>query len=189
MEHIARVKIIYVSSCRRSDERTKYCHVKCETCLPAARTSPAPRAPLAVRAPVAVTIATASRRHQLSQAPRCLGATSKQAATFLLRCQIPEMEWYELPNLPPADHKLRAWKINCAFITALSTSYTLQRGIICVYLGGKSTAELLPLTLNDSCGIVALYPWHHGGMITGGLIRIRVLMMTSSRGTARKKLK
>ena len=29
----------------------------------------------------------------------------------------------------------------------------------------------------------------HGGMITGGLIRKRVLSMTSSRGTAHKKLK
>ena len=28
----------------------------------------------------------------------------------------------------------------------------------------------------------------HGGMITGGLIRKRVLSMTSSRGTAHKKL-
>ena len=29
----------------------------------------------------------------------------------------------------------------------------------------------------------------HGGMITGGLIRKRVLLMTSPQGTARKKLK
>ena len=30
--------------------------------------------------------------------------------------------------------------------------------------------------------------WYHGGMITGGLIRKRILSMTSSRGTAHKKL-
>ena len=39
-----------------------------------------------------------------------------------------------------------------------------------------------------------VYGWHirafsHGGMITGGLIRKRVLLMTSSLGTAHKKLK
>ena len=57
-----------------------------------------------------------------------------------------------------------------------------------IYKGKKISETTARLSMiKKTC-----YQWYnrtHGGMITGGLIRKRVLSMTSSRGTAHKKLK
>ena len=79
--------------------------------------------------------------------------------------------------LPTTQHAYRKGLCSCDGLFCMS--HTLQRAF-------ESGQEARIVQIDFSAAFDRV---NHGGMITGGLIRKRVLSMTSSRGTPHKKLK